>query len=393
MPLIPMKTAERARARARAATAPLALAVLGGAGTLGVGGLHAPGVMVALLLLAAGLFIGRQARRQADAQTQAIEQYLQGQQLLADALLPVWSGHVEASRTQMETAVSALADRFSKIVQQLQDTAGRSDLAADSMSSSERGLVAVFAGSERRLGAVVASLKAAMASKLEMLEKIQSLERYIEDLQAMAAEVARIAQQTNLLSLNAAIEAARAGEQGRSFAVVAQEVRTLSNRSGETGRSMARKVAEISGAIESTCTAARLSAEEEQRSIRGSESAIETVLGEFREATDTLVASASDLKHGRDFVEDQVGEALVHLQFQDRISQIMSHVRHNMDRLPVLLARSNERYRTQQRLEPLDVTGLLGELQSTYAMTDEHAVHQGQSAAPVPQAADEITFF
>ncbi len=377
----------------RAAMAPLVLAVLGGAGTLGIGGLHWPGVIVAVLLLAGGVFCWRQAQRQADAQKQAIEHYLQGQQLLAGSLLPVWSGHVEASRAQMETAVSALADRFSKIVQQLQDTASKSDLAAESMSSGERGLVAVFAGSERRLGEVVASLKSAMASKLEMLEKIQSLERYIEDLQSMAAEVARIAQQTNLLSLNAAIEAARAGEQGRSFAVVAQEVRMLSNRSGETGQSMARKVAEISGAIESTCVAARLSADEEQRSIRGSESAIETVLGEFREATDALLASAGELKHGRDFVAREIGEALVHLQFQDRISQIMSHVRHNMDRLPVLLAESNERYRMQQRLEPLDVTGLLGELESTYAMTDEHAVHQGRSAAPVPQAADEITFF
>ena len=373
--------------------APLPIAVLGAASTLWFGGAHWESAVAALALSGAGVAALVHARRELRARQQVVEDYLRGQERLADSLIPVWSGHVEASRAQMETAVSALAQRFSGIVSQLGQTALESDLAAESLASGERGLVAVFAAGERRLGAVVASLKSAMASKLAMLEKIRTLEQYIRDLQDMAANVARIAQQTNLLALNAAIEAARAGDQGRSFSVVAQEVRMLSNQSAETGRSIAQKVAEISGAIESTCVAAQSSALEEERSIVGSEEAIDDVLGEFRAATDALVASSSQLKNGRDFVQGEISEALVHLQFQDRISQIMNHVRHNMDRLPAQLTGIHERYRTQQRLEPLDVAGLLAELESTYAMADEHAVHEGQEAAPAPQPADEITFF
>ena len=120
---------------------------------------------------------------------------------------------------------------------------------------------------------------------------------------------------------------------------------------------------------------------------------IDTVLQQFRRSTDALVESGSHLKSGRDYLQQEISEALVHLQFQDRISQVMSHVRDSIDAVPPALQELVRDYESGHRLRAIDAAGLLAALERTYAMADERSVHRGGSSAPAPAAADEITFF
>lgn len=367
------------------------VSAMGASAVLGFGGWGVGPALAAAALLATGWAASAQHVRAAARLRQAVDACLAGQASLGDALLPVWAQQIDTSRQQMEHAVSALAERFSGIVAQLAQATSMSELAGDSINGGETALVKVLDKGERELGTVVSSLQSAMTAKQLMVDRISEQRQFIQDLEGMTGDVARIAQQTNLLSLNAAIEAARAGEAGRSFAIVAQEVRTLSARSAETGRNIARKVALISQTIEGTCTAAEQSLNDDNAAVAASKGSIESVLGQFRGSTQALMQRADELKQSRDYLQREISQALLHLQFQDRVSQIMGHVKTNIERVPQLMAEGRERCGTGQFPPALDARALLDELERSYAMADERG--GGGAATQGAPAASTITFF
>lgn len=334
--------------------------------------------------------VAEMARRDAEHEFfSSARPFAAGLHSLSSEVVPVWQRQIELGRSQMESAVCELTGQFAGIVRNLETAVAASDNAAGELDGSGS-TVSVFTACEERLSEVVSSLKAAMDNKQVMLGEVSGLLDFIVELKQMAADVRGIADQTNLLALNAAIEAARAGEVGRGFAVVADEVRKLSNLSKETGTRISAKVETISNAISTAVRAADHTASSESQSVTRSEQAIESVLGDFRQVTEGLIESSGILRTQSAGIKDEISQAMVQLQFQDRVSQVLSHVRDNIGSVPSYIDNSCAGIEQGRGFLPLDTRQLLDELERTYAMAEERSVHSGSSSQTQD---DEITFF
>ena len=155
---------------------------------------------------------------------------------LEKTMQQIATGSQEASAAAEESRTAI--NQIEKASDEANKTAARSKEQVDNLQQ----LAKATTGD---IEAVISGVGSAAKANIESSKMIGELERLSDEIGKIVHAVARIADQTNLLALNAAIEAARAGEHGKGFAVVADEVRNLAEISEKSARGIQEVVSEI----------------------------------------------------------------------------------------------------------------------------------------------------
>jgi methyl-accepting chemotaxis protein len=300
--------------------------------------------------------------------------------------LPVWQRQLELATSTGDSAVNALSRNFTDLAETLSSTI------VNSAENSEVGqVIQTITQSRDELGEAMKTLREAQQSRQQLLVKMQHLSSYTGQLNSMAAQVVAIAEQTNMLALNAAIEAARAGDAGRGFSVVADEVRNLSKRSSDTATEMTATVAVLGRSVEESVSSVAATMSEEEVLLVNTEKRIISVTDEFRGIVYNLQANAEQMHQQALSVRKSIENTLVELQFQDRVSQVLSQSSATIGELESLIKNAQPVAGNNEHLPLIVLNDWLQTMKQGYSMAEQHHAHSGH--AETKNNDSEITFF
>lgn len=257
-------------------------------------------------------------------------------------------------RTVVNDATSKLNISFTglneKSQKQSQLVKGIIDDQGDEKGNSQEFSIRVFVGeTDQLLKQFIGQLIETSENGVKMASTIDDISAHMDKAFGLLDDVGKIADQTNLLALNAAIEAARAGEAGRGFAVVADEVRALSRNSNDFSSRIRSVVQEARSDIDEARDIINKIASKDVSETMKSKSRVDEMLASMQKYDASLGEELNKISLVTEDISQSVHLAVLSLQFDDVVTQVIGYSQEHTSRLAALVELLNEQTRLVEK--------------------------------------------
>ncbi len=235
--------------------------------------------------------------------------------------------------SEVLTAIDSLLETSNVVSDNIANTTSFSQ---STLTTAEQGIVLVNDN--------IKQLSAAVGSVNSTAQQMEELKNFTVQINDITESIHNIADQTNLLALNAAIEAARAGEQGRGFAVVADEVRNLAARTSSSSRDISDLITQLMEKVEASVNSMHQVVNLVHHSQETSEKTVEA----FTSMSEGIGKTTHDIDEISRFNQEQVQN----LEYLDRkLKDLLTVLKESTNKARTTSMVANDLYQISEQLD------------------------------------------
>ena len=304
-------------------------------------------------------------------------------------VMPVLERQLGEVSSDIETSIVGVSRGFQGMAQRAQAAVAA---ASDAAGGSGEGQGADVISEMRD---VVALLVQRIGDSCEFSQEASSrlaqIESRLEGIDATLCNIEEIARKARLVALNGQIESARLGEAGVAFGVVAEETKELSRHAADTSTDIRELVSQLVLDIKTTATELREQSEEDAQRLEESQQKATQLLADIDVSHRRMRDSLNQTCELSQQLGGDIAQAVMSLQFQDRVSQRIEHV---IESLQVLTEQANGHAEPGAALAASTYSkSLLDRLAARYTMAGERQAHDSDEADDGSDDSDDVELF